>query len=446
MNAFDGPRPGELGRRGHGHGAPKVAVVAFACVPDAGSEQGGGWAWARAAAVEHDVWLFTDEANRVAIEAARAAEPALRLHPVYLAQTRWIRVHAYGPRFIRVRYLLWLRRAAAAVRLLHAQVGFDVTHHLTYSNDWLPVGVPADVEAPLVWGPVGGAPPFDARALRWLGPRGGAIELVRTAGTSLARRLFAGRNGRRAAVVLAQNPAVATRVRTTAAVLVEPQLAVDRSEAVAALRSRGEPVIPAEDASSGPLRQTDATGSRRRVAVFAGRLLAWKGVAIGLEALTMAPAANWELHVYGEGRDRRRLERKAARLGLGERVRFLGRRPRSEVLEALCRADALLMPSLADAAGWIVAEAVSVGCPVVCIDRGGPPWIIREGGGEAVPLARATPRLVAEALQRTGPATRPSARWSADRLPALLRRVYGQAALAPPPARRRAAVKSPVTV
>jgi glycosyltransferase involved in cell wall biosynthesis len=180
--------------------------------------------------------------------------------------------------------------------------------------------------------------------------------------------------------------------------------------------------------------------------VFAGRLLAWKGVAIALDALTMAPAANWELHVYGDGRDRRRLERRAQRLGIEDRVRFLGRRARTEVLEALSRADALLMPSIADAAGWIVAEAVSLGCPVVCLDRGGPPWLIRDGGGEAVPLNRVTPRLVAEALQRTGPAGAPSSRWSADRLPEVVRRVYGQATVSVPAPRRRRRGAAPVSV
>jgi glycosyltransferase involved in cell wall biosynthesis len=43
--------------------------------------------------------------------------------------------------------------------------------------------------------------------------------------------------------------------------------------------------------------------------------------------------------------------------------------------------DVLLFPSLHDEGGWVIAEALATGLPVVCLDRGGPPAI----GGPGVP-------------------------------------------------------------
>ena len=49
--------------RAGGRSRMRVLVSAFACDPTEGSEPGAGWAWARAAAVEHDVWLMTRPQN-----------------------------------------------------------------------------------------------------------------------------------------------------------------------------------------------------------------------------------------------------------------------------------------------------------------------------------------------------------------------------------------------
>jgi glycosyltransferase involved in cell wall biosynthesis len=150
--------------------------------------------------------------------------------------------------------------------------------------------------------------------------------------------------------------------------------------------------------------------------VFGGRLMPWKGVRLGLEALARPEAANWRLDVYGGGNDRARLEAAVGRLGLGERVRFLGSRPRVEVLAAMADADALLMPSLHDGGSFVIAEAMAVGCPVVCLDWGGPRTLLRDGGGVLVPVRGDVPGAMARALSTLGPRGRLDRRWSVDRL------------------------------
>src|SRR5207245_6402364 len=57
---------------------------------------------------------------------------------------------------------------------------------------------------------------------------------------------------------------------------------------------------------------------------WVGRLSDEKGPALLLDALVRLPVFPWTACVVGEGPARRALEARAARLGLGERVRWYG--------------------------------------------------------------------------------------------------------------------------
>ena len=96
-----------------------------------------------------------------------------------------------------------------------------------------------------------------------------------------------------------------------------------------------------------------------------------------LALATMTVAEDWELLIYGDGPQRTRLADSVRRLGLGERVTLMGQRPRSEVRQAMADADVFLFPSIREAAGWVVAEALGVGCPVVFLTQEGLPssWV-----------------------------------------------------------------------
>ena len=64
----------------------------------------------------------------------------------------------------------------------------------------------------------------------------------------------------------------------------------------------------------------------RPIAIFTGNLFGDRGLDLAIDAMAIVvkdlPSAT--LVVFGDGRERQRLEAQAAKLGLGERVRFLG--------------------------------------------------------------------------------------------------------------------------
>lgn len=110
---------------------------------------------------------------------------------------------------------------------------------------------------------------------------------------------------------------------------------------------------------------------------FAGRLTAAKALDDGLAALAEVDGVS--LLVAGDGPDRQELEREAVRLGLAERVRFLGSLPRERVLELFRAADGSLLPSRWENFPHSVVEALAAGAPVVASAVGGVTEVVRDG-------------------------------------------------------------------
>jgi glycosyltransferase involved in cell wall biosynthesis len=395
----------------------RVLISAYACGPQMGSEPGAGWTWTRAAAERHEVWVMTREKFAAAIAQACREEPALRLHAVHLDLPPWVqhwKRREGGSHWYYLLWQLWARRVALR---LHSTVGFDVAHHLTFAVDWMPVAVANVPGVPFVWGPVGGATGTPVSLWGWLGWRGRLDELRREALTRLARPLFAGRVARRAALVVAQNYDVARKFRRARRVVVEPNVAV-------------APLAELTSAKNG--RRQDQDGEGRRQAVFVGRLLPMKGLRLAVASLARSEAAGWQLDVYGAGPERDSAERLAAGLGVVDRVSFKGERPRVEVLRALAAADALVAPFFHDQASWAVAEALAVGCPVVCLDRGGQAVLVGPADGVKVAVAGDVVGKLAAALSSLTGRIPPVGRWGPDRLPGLLAGWYEEAASSRP--------------
>jgi glycosyltransferase involved in cell wall biosynthesis len=330
---------------------------------------------------------------------------AARLHPVYLRNPRLVEaLRRPGPlRFIY--YLIWqtvtCRRAALR---LHTSIRFDVCQHVTYAADWAPAGVAHVRGLPFVWGPVGGSASLgSARLAILLGWRTALSELVRAAILTPLRLLIGRPLARRAAVVLGQNQDVA-HVFAPVPVQVEPHVALEGMK---------HDRIPSGD---GPPR-----------AIWAGRLLGWKGMRLALLAMRRPAAAAWHLDIYGDGVERTRLERLAIKWGVDDRVHFHGQRPRTEVTQAMAGAAVMLFPSIHDAAGWSVAEALDAGCPVVALRMAGPATLVGLNQGLLVDPTGDVVGALAASLDQARELQPTGERWHADRLPDLITNLYQQA-------------------
>lgn len=119
----------------------------------------------------------------------------------------------------------------------------------------------------------------------------------------------------------------------------------------------------------------------------------------------LSPQRAPQIHVLGDGPLRADLERAAARLGVADSISFLGARPRAQVRALLSDADAFVLPTIDEAFGIAVLEALSTGLPVVARREGGVRDLLPDGRaglltGSIDELAAALVRLTQDAALR----------------------------------------------
>jgi glycosyltransferase involved in cell wall biosynthesis len=347
----------------------RVLLSAYACEPGKGSEPGVGWNWVQQVARSHDVWVLTRSSNRQAIEAAMAREPLPRARWIYVDLPSWSRWWKKGTRGLHLYYYLWQVAAYIPARRAHARIRFDVAHHVTFVNYWMPSLI-ALLPIPFVWGPVGGGESAPRSFRHDFSRLGQFHELARDFVRRLAQadplvRLTASR----AAIGFATTAHTQRQMRSLGC----------QNTAV-----YSEAGIPSHELAK---QRPSVTAKERFTVISMGRLIHWKGFHIGLRAFarfcrSYPDADYW---VLGDGDERAGLEQLALELGVSDNVQFFGNVPRDSALEMLAAASVLLHPSLHDSGGWVCLEAMAAGRPVVCLDLGGPSLQVTDETGIKVP-------------------------------------------------------------
>lgn len=348
----------------------RVLMSAYACEPERGSEPGVGWNWVRQIGKSEKVWVITRTNNRPTIENALAKEPLPNVHFVYFDLPQWGRFWKRGVRGIHAYYYLWQLGAYLVARRLHRQVGFDLVHHVTFVNYWMPSFLVL-LPVPFLWGPVGGGESAPRAFWHSFSLRGKVYELARDiARHTAALDPFVRLTARRAVVGFATTDETETRLRALGCrrTCVLSQTALDEDE-ICRLRQ-----LPPH--TSDPFR-----------VLSVGDLLHLKGYELGLKAFALFhdqfPSSEYWL--IGEGPERKRLEKLAREVGVADSVAFWGRMPRSSVLEKLGHCDVFLHPTLHDSGGWASVEAMAAGRPVICLELGGPALQVNDETGIKVP-------------------------------------------------------------
>jgi glycosyltransferase involved in cell wall biosynthesis len=386
----------------------KVYWSAFSCEPGRGSEPGVGFAFAVAAAQlamrnpEVSVTLVTRPHIVDKIEAALAAQglaSQLRIRPVSLPM--WI-VGLTGRKHVRIAYLLWQGLVAFQLRAeLQGEVD-AVYHHVTFATEALPTAIIClPVHVRRVLGPVGSPQGLNVMetstggSLRgWKGRLRGKI------------REFGGRlNFSRCDLVIAQADDAARQFeRYCSNVQVEPNCAID---------------FPPND-------RVRTRGTVPRL-VSVGILEERKRHDLVIRALAQPARRDCELHIYGTGSQEQYLRKTAEELGVSERVSFKGWLPREAMLTEVESADCLVSASRQEGSAWSVAEAQTLGVPVVAFEGSGIETLIRMAGEDYLAAPRADSAEFANTIAKAVASTRPgpSQRWTARRLPGLLAEWYG---------------------
>jgi glycosyltransferase involved in cell wall biosynthesis len=211
---------------------------------------------------------------------------------------------------------------------------------------------------------------------------------------------------------------------------VDPELLVSIRSAVSpdAYRARCDPDW---------FRQTFGLAGTGTVLAVIAQLIPRKGHHVLLQALPGLLEAFPEVHVifFGQGPLEDKLRRQARQAGLADRVTFAGFR--TDLPQILPCLDLVVHPALMEGLGISLLQAAGAGVPIVAVNAGGMPEVVRDGingllvpPGDSAALAAAIRRLLSDRplMQRMGQAGRAlvASEFSIDRMVEGNLRVYGE--------------------
>ncbi len=127
-------------------------------------------------------------------------------------------------------------------------------------------------------------------------------------------------------------------------------------------------------------RPSDGGGTRF---AYLGRLVDWKGVDLLLDAFQRVAGRDGSatLQILGDGPTRAALESQADRLGIRDRVEFIGWVSAREGADRLEKVDVFVLPSLRECGGAVLLEAMALGLPCVATRWGGPGHFVTDETG-----------------------------------------------------------------
>ncbi len=359
----------------------RILMSAFSCGPGQGSEPGIGWNWALEAARQgHDVVVVTQSECETAIR--REAEsgglpPNLRIDIFTPDWIAWLRdktcTTRFGPLAWQIVHLLWQLVLPAHLRRTYDLTQFDIVHHITLGGVRHPT-VLGGLGPPLVLGPLGGgekAPFALRRHFRW---SCWLKDLARDFHTAVLKLDPITTNAcAKAVLVFVKTPQTRQVLKKACWHKVRVRLELGTPGALSVPR--------AERRRDRPLR-----------ILYAGQLVYWKGMGLGLRAVALARSRGHDvcLTMIGRGSEERHWRNLSEQLGIADIVLWRGWVHHDEIDQIYREHDLFLFPSLHDSSGNVVLEALSHALPVICLDLGGPAEMINEACGRVIPVAGRT--------------------------------------------------------
>lgn len=326
----------------------RILMISYACSPRRGGEHLLGWNWAaRLAQRGHAVLVLT--ASHRLQESEGYAVSGLELRPV--DDHRFVSIRKLGLLGVHLYYQLWNRAAAKMARRIASECPIDVIHQCTFHTYRVPCLPALWGTMPTIWGPLAG---LEQIPLRLVPALDGWIwaEVTRSLGNALRKR----QSTIRRCLAAADHIVVSNE---------------DTRRQLMRIAPRRYEFIPANAVEPRPGHEYEAPAAGRLDMVAVGALVPMRPYSLVLRAIAAIPAgkrSGLSLTFIGSGQTEARLKSQVQTLGLGPTVRFLGQQPLPVTYDAMCKAHLLLFPSLRDSGSSSVAEAMTMGLPVLGFD------------------------------------------------------------------------------
>ena len=354
----------------------RVLVSAYSCNPSSSArlhpgEDIKGWRFVEQISRFHDVWVITHSYNKHGVEKALEKSKLAGVHFIFIDLPKFLRILNKIEFAIRIYYYLWQIQAWREAKRWHRQIHFNVIHHISFGNDWMPSYMGALLSIPFIWGPLGGGQKTPYPLLKEYSLYGKFAEKIREIAQFFGRwDFFRRRCLKKAKAILVCNKETRAKIPHKYGKKlywfplngIFPEDIVDTSE-------------------------YSKKNIKFRV-VTAGRLHRLKGISLGIRAFAKfhAKYPDTEFKIIGRGPEYNNIMEIIAKLHLQESVDILPWMTRHDLLKTFCSSHIFLFPSFRDGGGAVVVEAMAAGVPIICLDSGGPGFHVQpEWGIKIVP-------------------------------------------------------------
>ena len=323
-------------------------VFAYAIDPDQGSEPGAGWSVVQAISELADCDVIADDRHAPQLRQWKMSNPGAPMDFFPVANSRPISTARSNHRILQfINYQRWLDCAEATARKMVTESHYDLAFHVTYSAYWIPTPA-TDLGIPSIVGPLGGAVRTPASMLRYLGLRGLFDE----------------------ALDFLSVIASAARPQTRGTWNQADHLFVQNEETLKRLPEACRKKASLLNHATFLSFPTEPVNAHGRDVLFCAGLDSRKGPRLALRGFA-ACQSDARLIVAGDGPGKADAMIYAKKLGIEDRVDFIGKVPRTEIVQLLRRSAVALYTGLREEGGLALAEAMAIGTPVVVLAHGG---------------------------------------------------------------------------
>ncbi|MDN3584446.1 glycosyltransferase family 4 protein [Mucilaginibacter flavus] len=352
----------------------RILISAYAISPVKGSEYGAAWNTVINLATQHELWVLYGMSDSYmgdtqTMRAFVDATPLKSVHfvevkPGWLAKGITLLDKAGLGWFFYFAYYLWQKNALKAAREICKTVDIDVVHQLGPIGFREP-GFLAQLQKPLVWGPIGGMNKIDKRLLinkPWLT----RFKFMLKNYINHLQLNYSGRIAR-----AFEQADVCIAATSSGQQTISEKFGVESYY----LSEQGVITVPfLDELKFKYIKQCVQL-------VWCGNLIERKNLDMCLDVLSGLQQANWKLHILGSGPNEQKLKQKAANLNLQDKITWHGHIPRAEAIGIISASHLHIITSIAEDNPAVIFEALTYGVPTLTIDHCGMGDVISDKSG-----------------------------------------------------------------
>lgn len=348
----------------------KILATCYAVNPFKGSEDGMGWNFVYQIARFNKVYAVTRKNNQDAIEKYMGQNPDAVYNNItflYFDLPYWMRFWKKGGRGAMLYYYMWQRGIVHFIKKQNIQ--FDITHNVNFHNDWIPSFL-YKLGKPMVWGPVGHHPIIPEQYLKFAS----VSSKLKNSLTWLIKNFF-----------WEWSPGLKKTIKNA------NHIWCMNNSVPVVLKLKKEPFSVFPSVASEDFYTNVIPKKENFHIISVGRFVTLKGFDLALHSfvafinsLTLSEKKICKLTLVGSGPQKELYEKIIAQNNIKPYVEIIEWMDRSELMKLYEKSSVFLFPSH-EGAGMVVAEALSFGLPVICLDNEGPGQYIDNKCGFAIP-------------------------------------------------------------